>query len=107
VGIRENLLAMLEKGNDSATIRFALGNEYLKDNDPANAAAHLARAVAQDPAYSAAWKAFGKALSASGRPEDAIAAYREGIRIAGQRGDVQAVKEMQVFLKRLVRARDK
>ncbi|RMD69724.1 MAG: tetratricopeptide repeat protein, partial [Gammaproteobacteria bacterium] len=65
------------------------------------AALHLAQAVARDPGYSAAWKLYGKALSELGRTEEAKEAYRRGIEAAERKGDVQAAKEMRVFLKRL------
>jgi len=96
-----NFEKMLAAGKDSALLRYSLGNEYLKAEDPAHAAEHLARAVAQDPRYTAAWKLYGKALAASGRPDEALAAYREGIAVAHARGDKQAEKEMTVFARRI------
>ena len=91
---------MLAAGREDALLRFSLGNAYLREQ-PALAARHLARAVELDPAYSAAWKLYGKALSATGRDEDAREAYRRGIAVAERKGDVQAAKEMTVFLRRL------
>ena len=99
----ERLEKMLADGQDSAMLRFGLGNAYLKD-DPARAAEHLARAVAQDPDYSAAWKLFGRALAANGEHARAAEAFASGIAVAERRGDVQAAKEMQVFLKRAQKA---
>jgi len=92
---------MLAEGKDGALLRFSLGNEYLKAGDAARAAQHLERAVALDPGYTAAWKVYGKALAAAGRPADALAAYRAGIAVAQERGDKQAEKEMRVFARRL------
>ena len=96
----ENLEAMLAAGKDDALLRFSLGNAYLKEQ-PALAAAHLARAVEQNPEYSAAWKIYGKALAASGRENEAREAYSRGIAAADRNGDIQAAKEMSVFLRRL------
>ena len=62
---------------------------------------HLETALNQDQGHSASWKAYGKALAALERFADARAAYEHGIAIAQAKGDVQAVKEMQVFLKRI------
>ncbi|MDX1434400.1 MAG: tetratricopeptide repeat protein [Gammaproteobacteria bacterium] len=104
MGLKENLESMLAAGRDDALLRFTLGNAYLAE-DPARAAEHLERAVALDPDYSAAWKSYGKALAAAGRAEDAIEAYRRGIETATRKGDIQAAKEMGVFLKRLERNR--
>jgi predicted Zn-dependent protease len=96
---------MLAAGKDNALLRFGIGNEYLKAGEPATAAAHLQRAVALDPAYSAAWKLLGKALAAAGREGEALQAWREGIAAAERKGDKQAMKEMQVFARRLERRR--
>ena len=103
MGIVENLEAMLAAGREDALLRFSLGNAYLKDQ-PALAAEHLARAVALDPDYSAAWKLYGKALTADGREDAAKDAYRSGIAAAERKGDIQAAKEMKVFLRRLERS---
>ena len=95
------LLGMLERGRDSSLLRFSLGNEYLAAGELEEAAAHLAKAVELDRGYSAAWKLLGKCLSELGRKKEAAGAYRQGIEVANEKGDRQAVKEMQVFLKRL------
>ena len=99
----QNFEKMLASGRDGALLRFSLGNEHLKAGEPQRAAEHLARAVAFDPNYTAAWKLYGKALAAAGHDAEALAAYREGIAVARARGDKQAEKEMQVFAKRLER----
>jgi Tfp pilus assembly protein PilF len=93
--------ALLASGKDGALLRFSLGMQYLNANDAARAEEHLRKAVALDPAYSAAWKLLGKALEQQGRAEDATGAYRRGIEAADKRGDKQASKEMAVFLRRL------
>jgi Tfp pilus assembly protein PilF len=98
-----SLLKMLAAGRDDALLRFSLGNEYLKSGDTRAAAEHLRAAVGHDANYSAAWKLLGRALEASGAPDDALAAYREGIRVAEGKGDKQAAKEMTVFARRLER----
>ena len=95
---------MLAAGRDGALLRFSLGSEFLKAGDAASACVHLARAVDLDPAYTAAWKLYGKALAAAGRDADALAAYRHGIEVAHAKGDRQAEKEMTVFARRLARA---
>ena len=96
-----NLLTMLDQGQDSALLRFSLGNAYLNSNDYEQAVEHLAQAVKHDPDYSAAWKLYGKALAAADRDNEAITAFQLGIQIAENKGDIQAAKEMKVFLKRL------
>ena len=93
---------MLEQGQDNAMIRFSLGNAYLNLKDYKQAIEHLALALKHNPDYSAAWKLYGKALAAAGRDNEAIIAYQQGIEIAEGKGDIQAAKEMKVFLKRLL-----
>ena len=97
----ENLEGMLARGQDSALLRFGLGGEYFKQQRYDEAMTHLQRAVELDPRYSAAWKLLGQSLAAADRREDAIAAYTQGIAAAETKGDIQAAKEMRVFLKRL------
>ena len=97
----EKLEAMLASGQDSALLRFSLGTAYLKQENIEQAALHLQQAVHQDPEYSAAWKAYGKALTRLGRMDAAQQAYQAGIAVAEKKGDIQAAKEMRVFLKRI------
>lgn len=101
--ILDNLLALLAAGRDTALLRYSLGGEYLKAGDPAEALPHLAQAVALDPNYSAAWKLYGKALAATDQPRAASQVFTQGIAVAEAKGDVQAAKEMRVFLKRVQR----
>ncbi|MET0071819.1 MAG: tetratricopeptide repeat protein [Candidatus Thiodiazotropha sp.] len=98
---RRALEKMLAQGNDSALLRYTLGSLCLKEEEPEMAVRHLAEAVKQDPNHSASWKIYGKALAALNREDEARRAYQRGIEVAEARGDVQAVKEMRVFLKRL------
>jgi len=62
---------------------------------------HLRQAVEQKPGYSAAWKTLGEAYAAAGSPERAAEVYERGIAAAQESGDIQAAREMGVFLKRL------
>ena len=96
-----NLEALLAKGNDAPSLRFALATRYLGAGDAAAAVRHAEAAVALDAAYSAGWKLLGQARTASGDERGAAEAFRRGIEVADARGDRQAAKEMQVFLRRL------
>ena len=100
----ERFEQMLAQGQDNALLRFSLGQAYLQQGNAAQAVIHLRAAVAHDPEYSAAWKSLGKALSEAGQAQDACAAYQQGIAVAERKGDKQASKEMQVFLRRLQRS---
>jgi Tfp pilus assembly protein PilF len=105
LALRDSLQLMLERGQDSPLLRFALGQEYLKSGDFVAAIDHLRQAVDQNPRYSAAWKALGGAHAQAGSVERAAEVYERGIVAARDAGDVQAAKEMTVFLKRLRKGR--
>ena len=96
-----NLEALLAKGNDAPSLRFALATRYLAAGDAAAAVRHAEAAVALDSTYSAGWKVLGQARAAAGDDRGAADSFRRGIEVADARGDRQAAKEMQVFLRRI------
>jgi len=97
----KSLNAMLENGQDSLILRFGLGQAYLKQKEFTAAIEHLLKALEFDNEYSAAFKLLGKAYAQSDQNQLAINTYEKGIQIADNKGDIQAAKEMKVFLKRL------
>ena len=97
----EALEKMLAKGMDNALLRFGLGKGYLDAAEFALATVHFQRCVAFDAQYSAAWKLLGQALNKQGLHEEAREAWTQGLRVAEEKGDKQAGKEISVFLKRL------
>ncbi len=103
----ENFEKLLASGTDNAMLRFSLGSAYYQAGELERATAHLEQAVNQNPAYSAAWKMYGKALAEAGRTLEAMEAFAKGIECADEKGDVQAAKEMRVFLRRLETAHRK
>ncbi|MGB0133941.1 hypothetical protein [Dokdonella sp.] len=86
---------------DGALLRVSIGNVLLDAGDASAAALEFRAALGFDPRYSAAWKMLGRALTEANDQSGAIEAYEQGIAVAGQRGDTQAAKEMEVFLRRL------
>ncbi len=98
-----NFEALIESGKDGPMARFGLGKAHLDAGDPAAAAKELAQAVSMDPAWSAAWKSLGKARARAGDRAGAADAWKQGIEAAKTKGDRQAVKEMEVFLRRIER----
>ena len=105
IPIIANLEKLLDGPRDGALLRYSLGNEWFKAGDAARAANYFRAAVERDPNYSAAWKLLGKTLAESGANDEAIVAYRQGIVVAEAKGDIQSAKEMNVFVKRLLKAR--
>ena len=53
------------------------------------------------PDYSAAHRGLGRALERTGQTAEAIIAYKQGLEVATKNGDLQTVKEIEVFLRRL------
>ena len=102
----EQLEKLIGGPRDGALLRYALGNELLHAGQPEAAAIRLREAVELDPAYSAAWKLLGRALTDCGDRSGALSAYRAGIETAHARGDVQAAKEMTIFARRLEKSAD-
>ena len=97
----DDLLALLEDEPDDPLLLLTLGKEYLEGGDAAAALPHLERAVAVDPRYTVAYRYLGTALEHTGRAADAAATWERGIAVAEETGDLQAGKEMRVFLERL------
>ncbi|VAW56330.1 hypothetical protein MNBD_GAMMA07-2658 [hydrothermal vent metagenome] len=97
-----SLKLMLENGQDSLILRFGLGQALIKQNDYSQAIEHLLKALKYDPEYSAAYKLLGKAYMKNKQSQLAIEIYKKGIQVADNKGDIQASKEMKVFLKRLL-----
>lgn len=96
------LRAQIDGPRDGALLRYALGAALLENGDALEATTQLRAAVEFDAHYSAAWKLLGKARLAVGNDAEASTAWQRGIEVAEAHGDVQAAKEMRVFLKRLV-----
>lgn len=97
----DSLRTQIDGPRDGAMLRFALANALMDAGDAKSAAESAHAALDFNPGYTAAWKTLGKALAAADEGKAAIDAYRQGIAAAEQHGDVQAGKEMKVFLKRL------
>ena len=97
----EALRAQLNGPRDGALLRYSLGTALLDAGDTTEAITHLRAALDFDDGYSAAWKQLGQAYLEANDARAAADAWRRGIAAAEARGDVQAAKEMRVFLKRL------
>jgi predicted Zn-dependent protease len=105
----DNVVARLRKQiggpRDGSLLRFSIGNALVAEDKLSEAIVEFRETLNYDPNYSAAWKALGRALNDAGDTDAAIEAYTRGIEVASARGDQQAAKEMQVFLKRLLKSK--
>lgn len=86
---------------DDPVARFGLAQAYLEAGQAEHAVGEFKETLRLKPDYTAAHRGLGRALEKAGRTEEAVAAYRTGIAVALQTGDLQTKKEMEVFLKRL------
>ena len=100
------LLALRGGVRDGALLRISIASALVEEARWDEAIVELKRALNFDPNYSAAWKLLGKAFTQIGDTTGAIAAFHAGIDAATARGDKQAAKEMQVFLRRLEKSPD-
>lgn len=98
----ESLQRMLERGQDSALLRLALGNASAKAGRADEAMAHFREAVRRDPDLSAAWQGLARGLVKAGDPS-ARDVCRQGLAVARQRGDMQVVRVLEVLERRLER----
>jgi tetratricopeptide (TPR) repeat protein len=101
-----SLEKMIAAGRDSAMLRLTLARLLAQNGQWDAAAEHLQSALAQNPAYTAAWKELGQVRQAMGQNDIALAAWQKGVEVARSNGDKQAEKEMAVFLRRLLRAQE-
>ena len=86
---------------DDPVVRFGLAGAYLDAGQAENAVVEYRETIRLKPDYSAAYRGLGRALERAGRTDEAIAAYQQGRDVATRNGDLQTVKEIDVFLRRL------
>ena len=89
---------------DDPVARIGLATAYLEAGQAEDAIREFTGTIRLKPDYTAAHRGLGRALEKAGRAEEAKAAYLKGIEVGHATGDLQAIKEMEVFLKRLERA---
>lgn len=99
--LSERLRKQVGGPRDGALLRFSLGNALLAEGDAGSAVEAFRAAVEFKPDYSAACKMLAAALLASGDKPAAMTTYATGIGVAHASGDIQAEKEMEVFLRRV------
>jgi tetratricopeptide (TPR) repeat protein len=86
---------------EDPVVRFGLAGAYLDAGEADHAIIEYEETIRLKPDYSAAHRGLGRALEKAGRRADAMAAYRKGLEVAAQTGDLQTKKEIEVFLRRL------
>jgi predicted Zn-dependent protease len=92
---------LLERDPNNPMILYSLGNELFKEQKYSEARECLSLAVRNKPDYSVAYRTLGRTLYESGEDAEARRVFAEGREIARKNGDLQTVKEIDVFVRRL------
>ena len=92
---------LLDRDPDNPMILFSLGNELFKEGRYPEAREHLARAVASKPDYSVAYRMLGRAHYELDEGAEARRVFSKGREVVRDNGDLQTVREIEVFLRRL------
>ena len=92
---------LLQRDEKNPMVLYSLGNELFKEGNYAEARDHLRRAVEQKPDYSVAYRMLGRAHYELGENAEARDVFDRGRGVAEANGDLQTVKEIDVFSRRL------
>lgn len=91
----ERLKGFLEEDPDDPFTRFALAQEYLKDDRVEEARDLFETLVEEHPDYVGTYYHLGKLYERLGREEEAIETYDRGIEVAEEQADTHAKSELQ------------
>jgi Flp pilus assembly protein TadD len=97
----EQFRQIVDMDPDDYFSHFGYASALFEAGRYAEAVQEFRAAIRLKPDYSAAFRDLGKALERTGAHAEAMQVYHEGIPIAERNGDLQTLKEMQVFHKRL------
>lgn len=96
---------LLQKDQSNPMVLYSLGSELFKEGKYAEARDYLSRAVEAKPDYSVAFRALGRAHFELHEDAEAREAFEQGREVAQANGDLQTVKEIDVFTRRLEKRR--
>ena len=92
---------LLERDPNNPMVLYSLGSELFKEGSYREARDHLRRAVENKPDYSVAYRMLGRAHYELGEDAEAGEVFARGREVASQNGDLQTVREIDVFVRRL------
>jgi len=92
---------LLERDPENPMILYSLGNELFKEGRYEEARDLLQRAIENKPDYSVAYRMLGRAHYGLYENTEARNVFLKGKVVARENGDLQTVKEIDVFLRRL------
>ena len=92
---------LLERDQNNPMVLYSLGNELFKEGQYSEARDLLRRAVENKPDYSVAYRMLGRAHFELHENSEARSVFLRGKEVAQENGDLQTVKEIDVFMRRL------
>lgn len=92
---------LLEQDPNNPMVLYSLGSELFKQQDYTEAKKFLVQAIQAKPDYSVAYRALGRTLYELHEGAEARRVFAEGREVAQANGDLQTVKEIDVFVRRL------
>ena len=101
----ETFRNLLKRDPDNPMVRCSLGIELFKEGEYREARDHLQRAVEVKPDYSVAYRMLGRSLFELHEDDEARQVFEKGREVAQGNGDLQTVKEIDVFSRRLEKRR--
>ncbi len=91
----EMFIEVLSIDPEDPVATFGLGKAYMQLNRYEDAAPYFEKAADLQKDYSAAYLSLGKCHEFLGYIEEATEAYRNGIAVAGRKGDLMPMREME------------
>lgn len=92
---------LLERDPENPMVLYSLGNELFKEKKYPEAREYLYRATMSKPDYSVAYRMLGRTLYELREDAEARRVFAEGREVAQKNGDLQTVREIDVFVRRL------
>jgi len=92
---------LLDRDPNNPMVLYSLGNELFKEKKYIEAGEYLSDAVRNKPDYSVAYRMLGRTLYELGENAEARRVFVEGREVAEKNGDLQTVKEIDIFIRRL------
>lgn len=98
----QQLKAYLAASPSDSFLQHALGLEYLKLGEEEQARMVFQELLAANPGYVGTYYHLGKLLERTGRVEEAVRVYQEGMQQATAAGDQHAFGELRSALEDLI-----
>jgi len=92
---------VLEIDPEDTLANYGLGSIAVEKGDWQVARDHLEKVLKEDPKYSVAYLALGKALKGLGHVNEARSIWSEGIKVSAAKGDLMPANQMQAELSSL------